>query len=256
LTPELPHTRSNAVQFFVDYAAKNRVALSGKVVVDLSAGSGFIAHCFEQIDCTVLPFDLFPGNNKYATATCLPIDLCKQLPIESATADLVILAETIEHIPDQLFLFGEIARILKPGGKFILTTPNSSSLRSRFSQFMIESDHYGIAPPNETTVYVEWERGQRYLGKLFVSGVLRLRTLAAMNGLKIKAIHSSPWSSTSFFLLITFPLIYFFAARARRKLLRARPSDRAAYDEIFQISTSANTLLGKHLIMEFAVNDN
>ncbi|HWA33598.1 MAG TPA: class I SAM-dependent methyltransferase, partial [Cyclobacteriaceae bacterium] len=215
-------------------------------------GSGFIAHCFEEANCVVHPFDLFPENNKYAVALCQPIDLQRTLPIASASADIVVLAETIEHIPDQLSLFAEIARILKPGGHLILTTPNSSSLRSRFSQFMIESEHYAVAPPNETTAFVEWDgHRQRYLGKLFVSGLLRLRALAAMHGLKIKTIHSSPWSSTSFFLLLTFPLIYFFAARTRRQLVRARPADRPVYEEIFRISTSLNILLGKHLFVEF-----
>ncbi len=251
MAPDLPHTRNNAVQFFKDYANANRATLNGKVVVDLSAGSGFIAHFFEEINCLIRPFDLFPANNKYATAACQPIDLQQEFPIESATADLVILAETIEHIPDQLFLFGEMARILKPDGRLIITTPNSSSLRSRFSQFMIESEHYGVAPPNETTVYVEWNEGQRYLGKLFVSGLLRLRTMAAMNGLKIKTIHPSPWSSTSIVLLFTFPWIYYFAWRARRQLLKLNPTGKAAYDEIFRISTGLNTLLAKHLIIEF-----
>src|SRR4051812_34722438 len=73
-------------------------------------------------------------------------------------------SETIEHIPDQFFLFTEVTRILKLGGRLFLTTQNSSSLRSRFLQFMNECDRYGIAPPNETTAYVEWGKGQRYLG--------------------------------------------------------------------------------------------
>lgn len=248
---DAPHSRDNALLFFVDYTRRNRDTLHGKIVVDLSAGSGYIAHLFEETNSRVMLFDFFPGNNTFAIATCHPIHLQEPFPIESSFADYVILAETIEHLPDQFFLFKEVARILKPGGRFLLTTPNSSSLRGRFSQFVTESEHYGGPPPNELTAYVNWGPGQNYFGKLFVSGVQRLRTLAAIHHLQLRKVHPSQRSSTSYLLLIFYPLIWFFANRVRQKQIKEDADNRTVYTEIFKLNTSWTVVLSKHLLMEF-----
>lgn len=248
---DAPHSRDNALLFFVHYTRKNKDTLQNKIVVDLSAGSGYISHLFEETNSRVMPFDLFPGNNTFATATCHPIHLQEPFPIASAFADYVILAETIEHLPNQFFLFKEVARILKPGGRFLLTTPNSSSLRGRFSQFLTESEHYGSPPPNELTAYVNWRPGQNYFGKLFVNGVQRLRTLAAIHRLQLRKVYPSQRSSTSYLLLIFYPLIWFFASSVRKKQIKKDADNRNVYTEIFKLNTSCTIALSKHLLMEF-----
>ncbi len=248
---DAPHSRDNALLFFVNYTKKNRDTLQDKIVVDLSAGSGYISHLFEETNSRVMPFDLFPGNNTFATATCRLIHLQEPFPIESGIADYVILAETIEHLPNQLFLFKEVARILKPAGRFLLTTPNCSSLRGRFSQFLTENEHYGSPPPNELTAYVNWKPGQIYFGKLFVSGVQRLRTLAAIHHLQLLKVHPSRRSSTSYLLLIFYPIIWFFANKVRRKQIKKDTEHQAVYTEIFKLNTSWTVVLSKHLLMEF-----
>lgn len=49
------------------------------------------------------------------------------LPFGTATFDLVVLVEVIEHVPDKHRLISEIARVLRPGGRLFLTTPNPDS---------------------------------------------------------------------------------------------------------------------------------
>jgi SAM-dependent methyltransferase len=49
-----------------------------------------------------------------------------QLPYEDETLDLVIASEVIEHAPDPDRVMREIARVLRPGGKLILTVPMES----------------------------------------------------------------------------------------------------------------------------------
>jgi SAM-dependent methyltransferase len=250
--PEVPHSRENAVSFFVAYVAKNRSKLSEKLIVDLSAGSGYIINEFLKAGAKVKLYDLFPSQNTFCHVPCEKMDLQKTWPIEPFTADVVICAETIEHLPDQHFFFKEVSRILKPGGTLILTTPNSSSLRSRFSQFLMESEHYSNPAPNERDAYTKWPGSEEgYFSKLFVSGVLRLRTLAALHQLKIKEIHRTHSSSTSLLLLAFYPLIYFFSRKHLRKQLRLDSVNAGIYREIFKVNTSLTTLLSKHLILEF-----
>ena len=251
-TPEIDHSRESAVQFFLDYVKTNGTLLSSKRVCDLSAGRGYIARLFEEVGADVHAYDLFPEQNRFLKTSVHKIDLQQKFPIEDALMDIVICCETIEHLPNQYFLFQETSRILKPGGIFILTTPNSSSLRSRFSQFMMESEHYGAPAPNELNAFTSWDGNKDgYFSKLFISGALRLRTLAALNQLVLKKIHPTKRSSTSALLLLWYPVLYYFNRKVMKKQIKHDPANEQTYRTIFKLNTSMDVLLGKHLIMEF-----
>jgi SAM-dependent methyltransferase len=250
--PEVDHSREITIQFFQWYTAQYKQSLRSKIFCDLSAGRGYIAHLFEETGAHVHAFDLFPDQNKFLKNPVEEINLQERFPIEDASMDMVICCETIEHLPNQYFLFQETSRILKPGGTFILTTPNTSSLRSRFSQFMMESEHYGAPAPNELNAFTSWEGSKDgYFSKLFISGVLRLRTLAALNQLELKKIHPTKRSSTSSFLLFWYPVLYYFNWKVMKKQIRQDPANANTYRAVFQLNTSMDVLLGKHLIMEF-----
>lgn len=251
--PDVDHSRDITLNFFRAYTKEKSGELKSKAVCDLSAGRGYIAHLFEEAGAHVHAFDLFPNQNRFAKAPVQKIDLQEKFPIADASIDLAICCETMEHLPNQFFLFRETARILKPGGIFIVTTPNTSSLRSRLSQFMMESEHYGAPAPNELNVFTRWENSEDgYFSKLFLSGVLRLRTLAAINKLSLVKIHPTKRSSTSrLIMLFWYPILYFMNRKAMKKQIRQNPEYTSTYKKIFEINTSKDVLLGKHLIMEF-----
>ena len=249
---QVPYSRENAIKFLSNYILANKSFLKGKMVYDISCGTGFIGQKFSDGGADVRLYDLFPEQNTLSKLPCEKIDLQAIFPIADSSADIVICTETIEHLPNQYFFFKEVARITKLNGLLFLTTPNPSSLRSRFSQFLMESEHYSNPAPNETDVCFSWDNGKSvYFHKIFISGVLRLRTLAVIQKLVINKIHPSPKSSTAMWLLIFYPFIYFFSRKALRRQLRCDSTNENVYREIFQINTSMNVLLGKHLIIEF-----
>ena len=47
------------------------------------------------------------------------------LPFDTASFDTVLCFEVLEHVPQPFSTFAEIARVLKPGGILLLTTPQS-----------------------------------------------------------------------------------------------------------------------------------
>ncbi len=55
-------------------------------------------------------------------------------PFPDGFFDIAVAAEIIEHLPnDPMFMMHELNRVLKDGGKLLLTTPNITSLRSFYA---------------------------------------------------------------------------------------------------------------------------
>jgi ubiquinone/menaquinone biosynthesis C-methylase UbiE len=62
--------------------------------------------------------DSLPANVRFVEATVPP------LPFEDETFDYVVSFQVIEHIKHDKHLVSEVMRVLRPGGKFIVSTPN------------------------------------------------------------------------------------------------------------------------------------
>jgi SAM-dependent methyltransferase len=61
-------------------------------------------------------------------AHLVELDPDMPLPLDDADFDLVLCAETIEHVRDVQLLLSEIRRVLRPGGTLALTTPANPPL--------------------------------------------------------------------------------------------------------------------------------
>jgi SAM-dependent methyltransferase len=61
-------------------------------------------------------------------ATVVELDPDVRVPLEDSQFDLVLCAETLEHVRDVQFLLSEIRRVLRPGGTLAVTTPAHSRL--------------------------------------------------------------------------------------------------------------------------------
>lgn len=63
------------------------------------------------------------------------------LPFEDETANLVVMTEVLEHLPEPQKALAEAARILKPGGLLALTTPFLWRLHSEPYDFYRYTEH-------------------------------------------------------------------------------------------------------------------
>lgn len=76
------------------------------------------------------------------------IDLNKPLPYAESQFDVVYSTEVIEHVEGHRNFLTEAARVLKPGGWLVLTTPNLHRLVSRFAFALsgIHANKRGLIP--------------------------------------------------------------------------------------------------------------
>ena len=73
-------------------------------------------------------------------------------PIDDASMDWIVSTEVIEHVPGIANHVGELARMLRPGGKLLVTTPDITSIPSSFPAncvpwHLLESTHVNFFTP-------------------------------------------------------------------------------------------------------------
>jgi SAM-dependent methyltransferase len=123
---------------------RNRGRLSlqgGSTVVDLGCGSGADLFVIRRILAPVPSGTSYVGieaetNNLYlcqcrikhhgnpSDVTFVAGDVSSDLPFESGAITLLYSSEVIEHLSEPERLLREAARVVHPGGYFLLTTPN------------------------------------------------------------------------------------------------------------------------------------
>jgi 2-polyprenyl-3-methyl-5-hydroxy-6-metoxy-1,4-benzoquinol methylase len=115
-------------QLFKKWMGKN------KKVLDMGCRDGILTrHFIEQNEVTGLDID------KQALEACREnlnietkwTDFSLQIPIPTSSFDVVVAGEVIEHLPYPEITIAEISRILKPGGQFIGSVPNSYHIKNR-----------------------------------------------------------------------------------------------------------------------------
>ncbi|MCX7682822.1 MAG: class I SAM-dependent methyltransferase [Anaerolineae bacterium] len=87
----------------------------GGVLERLHPHAGFVAG---------LDADLVSLREHRAHGLALVCGLAERLPYSDGVFDLVCSSWVLEHLPDPLSAFHEIARVLRPGGWFVFLTPN------------------------------------------------------------------------------------------------------------------------------------
>lgn len=168
-------------------------------VLDVGAGQGALAERLRDAGFGVSACDSAPENFRAAGIECLRVDLAGPLPYPDSGFDALIAVELAEHLLDHSTLFAECARVLAPGGKLFLSTPNILSLKSRL-RFLLTGFHYSFDPLDPA----------RHDGLQHVTArtLDQYDYLAQRNGLRLATIGYDIPQYSSLALLWLWPLVW------------------------------------------------
>jgi len=94
---------------------------------DLFRALGKRARSYVGVD--LVRYEEFP----YDMTEFVAADLNSRIPLEDASADVVVSVETIEHLENPRAFMRELVRLARPGGLVLVTTPNQLSLLSKLT---------------------------------------------------------------------------------------------------------------------------
>ena len=104
-------------------------------VLDIGCGSGIISTIIKENQFDVMGIDISKeALRKYYSRGLRGVvaDIEPSIPAKSDTFDMVWLSEVIEHVKNCENLIREGYRVLKPGGRLYVSTPNSNFFVYRF----------------------------------------------------------------------------------------------------------------------------
>ena len=126
---------TSAVEGQIEFEHYHRYCLArdlcdGCDVLDVASGEGYGAALLAGVARSVTGVEIDPGVVAHAEANYRIANLrflqgdALALPLPDASVDVVISFETLEHVADHARFIGEVRRVLRPCGLFVVSTPD------------------------------------------------------------------------------------------------------------------------------------
>jgi len=123
-----------------------REIVQGKVVLDIASGEGYGSNFLAEVASRVIGVDISDeaishSKSKYQRGNLeFRVGSCAAIPLESASVDVVVSFETIEHHVQHEEMMQEIRRVLRPNGVLIISSPD----KHEFTEVHNYSTHFHV----------------------------------------------------------------------------------------------------------------
>jgi 2-polyprenyl-3-methyl-5-hydroxy-6-metoxy-1,4-benzoquinol methylase len=101
--------------------------LAGRTLLDAGCGTGLFSARAVQRGASVTSIDVGDRLLARVAAKCEStrvVGRLEALPFADASFDVVLSTEVVEHLPRPIDGIRELVRVLRPGGRLVVTTPN------------------------------------------------------------------------------------------------------------------------------------
>jgi SAM-dependent methyltransferase len=170
----------------------------GDSFLDIGCGTGILCKAAQEVFSNVHGCDISQEALSIARQqgiTCHHVDLNQsELPFETDMFDTVTALDVIEHLFDPPAFLHDIHRVIKPGGQFILSTPNFRKVKNILTL-------WGQGRfPKTSGDYAGWDGG--HLAYFTRKDLLALLIEAGFTPVRTQGIYSTERHSTSKRILI------------------------------------------------------
>lgn len=141
--PSLPNSLTKGVRY-VKYVPQGKL-------LDVGCGDGSYIQHMQGLgwDVKGVDFDFEAVSNARAKGLVVQLGDVMQQQYLDNTFDVITINHVIEHVPEPLGLLQECRRILKLGGKLVVTTPNAAS----WGHGLFEENWRGLEPPRHLHIF-------------------------------------------------------------------------------------------------------
>ena len=99
--------------------------VDGSRVLDAGCGSGRIfRYDVGSTGALIVGVDITRSSAISATSTARCLAMCRFSPSADASFEVVLTSHVVEHLPRPEAAFREMVRVLRPGGRLLVLTPN------------------------------------------------------------------------------------------------------------------------------------
>jgi 2-polyprenyl-3-methyl-5-hydroxy-6-metoxy-1,4-benzoquinol methylase len=218
-------------------------------LLDVPAGEGALAARLIAAGFEVSCCDLYPEIFRLTDVNIRQGDLNRELPFDDRSFDYVTCLEGLEHIENPQQAMREFARLLRPGGKIIVSVPNILNIEERMKWLLYGyTSHFKpISRAHVERLRLEYNNREEIAAHVNPIAYSELRYILEKNGFQIVRVYRDKPKSNAWLYWPVVLLIRTIARLTPATKRQERWSDELASREVL---LGGNTLIVEAVLAE------